>query len=317
MNVVKFPIVCFCTLSWSLSSIADLTAEAFVNLLETRFTNGESAASIHASFATNGLYSFQEIMPICYSYTADTNNIPESIERYRRKIGFLEALRPKGPVIVSSNLLDRTRNRLWREEEILIQAIGERVAANPDDDYWMNLYPKATQMWSGPESIVFALNLSERFVKNELDFVVNVMNNRLVRFAFDEILNLGNYPITRPELYAELSTNRQYNADAMFRYCLTERADFATNNIAIAEKQIWRNNFVLEIVRHSCNLHTNAANRALDATYTDKLAAIRAHYDAIPEPHLGMAGAELDEWRNRLAATIAAYTNGVSPFAAH
>ena len=100
------------------------------------------------------------------------------------------------------------------------------------------------------------------------------------------------------------------------RYCLAEKSDFATNNIAIAEKQIWRNNFVLEIVGHSCNLHTNAANEALDATYMDKLAATRAHYDAIPEPHLGMVGSELDEWRARLAATIHAYTNGISPFAA-
>ena len=100
----------------------------------------------------------------------------------------------------------------------------------------------------------------------------------------------------------------------MFKYCLTEKSDFATNNIAIAEKQIWRNNFVLDIVGHSCNLHTNETNRALNTAYTNRLAILRAYYDAIPEPHLGMTGAELDEWRARLGNTIDAYTGGISPF---
>ena len=174
------------------------------------------------------------------------------------------------------------------------------------------------RFYNAPADSAFTLHETEVRIKNIYDYFSRTMSY-MPQNSYGQILNLDNYTniFTRAELYAELSTNRQYNADAMFQYCLAERADFATNNIAIAEKQIWRNNFVLEIVRHSCNLHTNAANRALDATYTDKLAAIRAHYDAIPEPHLGMAGAELDEWRDRLAATIAAYTNGVSPFAAH
>ena len=133
---------------------------------------------------------------------------------------------------------------------------------------------------------------------------------------FQYLLNLDNYTniFSRAELYAELSTNTQYNADAMFKCCLAEKSVFDTNNIAIAEKQIWRNNFVIEITTRSCNLLTNAANRALNDAYTNRLAMIRAHYDAIPEPHLGMSGAELDEWRNRLGNTIDAYTGNISPF---
>lgn len=136
------------------------------------------------------------------------------------------------------------------------------------------------------------------------------------RGVYDYVLNLDNYTdvFSRTDLYAELSTNKQYNADAMFKYCLTEKSDFATNNIAIAEKQVWRNNFVLEIVRHSCNLHTNEANCVLDTAYTNRLALIRAHYDAMPGPHLGMTGTELEEWRTRLRNTIRAYTDEISPF---
>ena len=135
-------------------------------------------------------------------------------------------------------------------------------------------------------------------------------------YAFDYILHVDSYAevFSHDDLCAELSTNTQFNADAMFKYCLTEKSIFATNNIAIAEKQVWRNNYVLEIVTHSCNLHTNEANRALDTAYTNRLAILRAHYEAIQEPHLGMTGAELDEWRARLGNTIDAYVESISPF---
>ncbi len=287
---------------------------AYVDYLENRFSNGESSSSIRARFETNELYTFYEVLPYCYSFSVDTNNLPQSVQRFKTKIAFLESVRPHGPVFVSSNTLSVTSDHLLREEHLLISAINERFAASNFDSYWNNLYPPATQMWSAPASSAFALTLSQRLASNEREFAEHILRSHRREFSYNEILNIDNYPVTRFGLYAELSTNTQYNADAMFKYCLTEKSDFATNNIAIAEKQVWRNNFVLEIVRHSCNLHTNEANRVLDTAYTNRLAILRAHYEAIQEPHLGMTGAELDEWCARLGNTIDAYINGISPF---
>ena len=287
---------------------------AYVACLEDRFSNGESSSSIRASFETNELYTFYEVLPYCYSFSVDTNDLAQSVERYKAKVAFLESIRPHGPVFVSSNTLSMTSDHLLRQEHLLISAINERFAASNYDSYWNNLYPPATQMWSAPVSSVFALTPSQRLAPNERGFAENVLCSHRREFPYNEILNIDNYPVARSGLYAEISTNAQYNADAMFRYCLTEKSDFATNNIAIAEKQVWRNNFVLEIVTHSCNLHTNEANRALDTAYTNRLAILRAHYEAIPEPHLEMTSAELNEWRTRLGNTIDAYINGISPF---
>ena len=310
--VATLSIFVFCDI---LVGETNCSVSAYVDYLENRFSNGESSSSIRASFETNELYTFYEVLPYCYTFSVDTNDLPQSVERFKAKVAFLESLRPHGPVFVSSNTLSLTSEHLLREEHLLISAINERFAASNFDSYWNNLYPPATQMWSAPASSVFALTPSQRLASNEREFAEHILRSHRREFHYNEILNINNYPVTRFGLYAELSTNAQFNADAMFKYCLTEKSDFATNNIAIAEKQIWRNNFVLDIVRHSCNLHTNETNRALNTAYTNRLAILRAYYEAIPEPHLGMIGAELAEWRARLGNTINAYTNGITPFA--
>ena len=294
------------------------TAEEYAHSLEARFLNGESITSIKASFDTNALYSIYEILPYCYDYSVDTNDLDESVARYKMKEVFLDYITRPGPLFISSNLMSSTGNKLWRDEQLLMRQIRLKCREEPDNAHWKEVYPKATS----PYSRLFRPPSTEshRIVKSAKDFVRFVAITGATSFLYAaayahmEILNLENYPISRAELYAELSTNVQYNADAMFKYCLTEKSDFATNNIAIAEKQIWRNNFVLEIVTHSCNLHTNEANRALDTAYTNRLAILRAHYEAIPEPHLGMTGVELAEWRTRLGNSIDAYINGISPF---
>ncbi len=297
------------------------TAEEYAHALEARFFAGESAASISSSFETNLLFTVNEILPYCYGFTADTNNLEQTIERYKEKLRFIDSLLPKYWFLthMSSNTWQATVGHLEREEAVIQGAVLGRFEENPTPEtyhYWKSRYP---QSMIGPYSIMannaICIKKAIECVKNPKSYLHDI-SRFPSHLGFDRFLNLDSYTdvFSRADLYAELSTNAQYNADAMFRYCLAERSDFATNNIAIAEKQIWRNNFVLEIVGHSCNLHTNAANRALDTAYTNKLAAIRAHYDAIPEPHLGMAGAELDEWRSRLGATIDAYTNAISPF---
>ena len=293
------------------------TAEEYAHALEAQFTNGASAASIRARFETNELYSIYEILPFCYDYAVDTNDLEESVSRYQAKIAFIEAIMPKGLIEVSSNVIERTSVQLNKEYWKLRRSIRERYEENPTPEnraYWEGVYPMAFAfLYSGPAEKAFTIHDARAYTKNVRDYFHGTMSYR-PRNSYGNILNFDSYPITREELYAELSTNAQYNADAMFKYCLTEKSDFATNNIAIAEKQIWRNNFVLDIVRHSCNLHTNETNRALNIAYTNRLAILRAYYDAIPEPHLGMTGAELDEWRARLGNTIDAYTNGISPF---
>ena len=298
------------------------TAEEYAHSLEMRFTNGESAASIRISFETNELFTIHEIMPYCYDYTLDTNDLEDSIARYRVKIKFLDAILAKDFVEVSSNVFYQTSARLWYASKQLASCIRAKYNENPSPgayEHWRALSPDLFPN-TGRHGLVvdraFHIRYTEMRTKDVKGFVLRTSNLWPVHM-FQTFLNLDSYTniFTRADLYSELSTNAQYNADAMFKYCLTEKSNFATNNIAIAEKQIWRNNFVLEIVKHSCNLHTNAANRALDTTYTNRLAILRAHYDAIPEPHLGMTGAELDEWRTRLGNTIDAYTNEITPFA--
>ena len=293
------------------------TAEEYAHSLEEQFTNGVSAASIRSNFETNGLYTIYEILPYCYDYTVETNDLEGSVSRYQEKMAFIEAILPRGLVEVSSNVIEKTSVRLNKEYWKLIRSIRARYEANPTPEnraYWEGIYPRAfVFLYSGPAEKAFTVHDTRMHTKTIQDFFQRTMSYK-PRNSYSNMLNFDNYPITRPELYAELSTNAQYNADAMFKYCLTEKSDFATNNIAIAEKQIWRNNFVLEIVKHSCNLHTNEANRALNTAYTNRLAVIRAHYDAIPEPHLGMSVAELNEWRTRLGNTVDTYINGISPF---
>ncbi len=293
------------------------TAEEYAHSLEAQFTNGVSAASIRANFETNGLYTIYEILPYCYDYAVETNDLEGSVSRYQKKIEFMEAIMPRGLIEVSSNVIERTSLRLNNEYRKLTRSVRERYEANPTPEnraYWEGIYPRAFAfLYSGPAEKAFTVYDTRMHTKTIQDFFQRTMSYR-PRNSYGNILNFDSYPITREELYAELSTNAQYNADAMFKYCLTEKSDFATNNIAIAEKQIWRNNFVLDIVRHSCNLHTNETNRALNIAYTNRLAILRAYYEAIPEPHLGMIGAELDEWRTRLGNIIDAYTNGISPF---
>lgn len=289
---------------------------SYVDTLEARFLNGESPDSIRESFATNGLYSFYELLPYCYAFPISTNDIAVRVERYKSKLAFLESIRPRDPIFVSSNMLALTRDALVHEEDSLIRFIIEQYVSSNYDTYWIDIYPKATQMWSAPVSGAFALTHARKVAKNGQEYAEKVLGSHNKRFSYAEMLNIDNYcdAFSRDELYSELSTNSQFNADAMFKYCVTEKSDFETNNIAIAEKQIWRNNFVLEIVTRSCNLHTNEKNRAYNDAYTNRLVQIRAHYDAIPEPHLGMTGTELEEWRTRLRNTIRAYTDEISPF---
>ncbi len=295
------------------------TAEEYAHSLELRFTNGESAASIRASFATNGIFSFCEIMPYCYDYCIDTNDLAGSVSRYKAKHEFIGSLLPDGPIEVSSNIYAITVNRLKREEMRLSECIYDFYSQTPSPDcyaYWNSIWPKAfSGLRSGPPAKGFRIAVTHVLTKDMNTFFRRIMLPQ-PRGVYDYVLNLDNYTdvFSRADLYAELSSNKQYNADAMFKYCLTEKSDFATNNIAIAEKQIWRNNFVLDIVTHSCNLHTNDKNRAYNAAYTNKLTEILAHYETISEPHLGMAGVELNEWRTRLRDSIRAYVESINPF---
>lgn len=297
------------------------TAQEYALALEARFVAGESAESISKAVETNLLFTVNEILPYCYDFVADTNNLEQTIERYKEKLRFIDSLLPKYWFMIhmTSNTWETTVGQLEREEAVIQRAILDRFNENPTTEsyyYWKSRFPQSI---IGPYSIlgnrgecikqaIECMNSPGAYLRDTSRFPH--------RFGFDRLLNLDSYAdvFSRIDLFAELSTNAQFNADAMFKYCLTEKSDFATNNIAIAEKQIWRNNFVLDIVRHSCNLHTNETNRALNIAYTNRLAILRAYYDAIPEPHLGMTGAELDEWRARLGNTIDAYTNGISPF---
>ena len=316
--------VCVLFALFGVSAIASAipTAEEYANSLEMRFANGEAAASIRSSFETNELFTIHEIIPYCYDYTLNTNDLEVAIARYRAKIKFLDAILADDFVEVSSNVFYQTNARLWRTSKQLASCIRKKYNENPTAEayeYWHALAPDLFPN-TGRHGLIadkaFYLRYAEMRTKDARGFAQRAASLYQPTHIFQYLLNLDIYTniFSRAELYAELSTNTQYNADAMFKYCLTDKSDFATNNIAIAEKQIWRNNFVLEITTHSCNLHTNAANRALNDAYTNRLAIIRAHYDAIPEPHLGMSGAELDEWRNRLGNTIDAYTGNISPF---
>ncbi len=295
------------------------TAEEYAHSLEMRFTNGESAASIRMSFETNELYAIYDILPYCYDYAVDTNDLEGAVSRYQAKLAFIKAIMPEEYFEVSSSVIAQTAVRLNMEHAKLRRCIRMRYEDNPTPEnyaYWKGVYPRAfVLMYSGPAEVAIALHEARVFTKDLESFFRRFMFHKPCN-SFRHVLNLDSYSdvFSRADLYAELATNIQYNADDMFKYCLTENSDFATNNIAIAEKQIWRNNFVLEIVTHSCNLHTNEKNRAFNAAYTNKLADVLALYDAIPEPHLGMAGEELRGWKNRLRNTIHAYVDAINPF---
>ena len=311
---------CVCSLLFATIARAVVpTAEEYAHSLESSFTNGVSAGSVRESFVTNGIYTIYDVLPFCYDFTVDTNDLEGSVSRYKAKLAFIETIMPQGYFEFPSNIIERTSKKLSREHGKMVRSIRARIADNPTPEakeHWSLIYPRAVSgAHSGRADIALALRDTRLFTRTLDSFITRFMFIR-PQYSFNYVLNIDIYTniFSRAELYAELSTNTQYNADAMFKYCLTEKSVFATNNIAIAEKQIWRNNFVLEITTHSCNLHTNAANRALNDAYTNRLAMIRAHYDAIPEPHLGMSGAELDEWRNRLGNTIDAYTGNISPF---
>ena len=85
------------------------TAEEYAHSLEAQFSNGVSAASIRAIFETNGLYTIYEILPYCYDYAVETNDLEGSVSRYQEKIAFIEAIMPRGLIEVSSNVIEHIR----------------------------------------------------------------------------------------------------------------------------------------------------------------------------------------------------------------
>ncbi len=296
------------------------TAEEYAHSLEMRFTNGESATSIRASFETNGLFTIHEIIPYCFDYTLDTNDLESSAVRYGTKIRFLDALLGRDFIEVSSNVFDQTTARLWDTSKRLALCIRMKYEENPttaEYEHWRSLAPDLfpnTGRYGFVRERAFLIRETRMHAKDAHGFVQRISGYWMPCHQYSPLLNVEDQVFPRADLYAELSTNTQFNANAMFKYCLTDKGDFETNNIAIAEKQVWRNDFVLEIVARSCNLSTNAANRAHDADYTNRLAVLRAHYDALPAPRLGMSEAELAEWRSRLGGTIDAYIRDISPF---
>lgn len=298
------------------------TAAEYVQELEGRFLTGAAVEEIRNSFETNRLFAIYEILPYCYEFSVDTNNIESTIGRYLRKLEFIESLLTQYSSLVhlSSNIWESSVGQLENQEMMMQREILRRYEENPTDaafNYWKGLYPRAIiGHYSGPVSRALIIRPTPPYLQSSIGYVGSI--NRLSKtHSFNRFLNLGNYDISRADLYAELSTNATFNADAMFRYCLTERADFPTNSIAIAEKEIWRNNFVLEIVAHSCNLHTNDANRALDAAYTNQLATLRGYYEALPADATDIFGTNRVEWLQQLGSTIDAYTQGISPFFEH
>lgn len=294
-------------------SATNSPAAQYATILEGRFLAGEAAASIRSSFETNKLFSLYEILPYCYEFTADTNNLISSVEAYERKLLFLKALWQPNQVYLSSNVIEKTIAKLLNERTKMYVAAKRIYNGGTGQTNQLEVAERIMQLTLGFQNPLLMMMPTQRFVQRPHDYVAKVMGRR-IPFAFTEILNLGNYDIHRSDLYAELSTNASFNADAMFRYCLTDRADFPTNDIAIAEKEIWRNNFVLEIVTHSCNLHTNEANRAHDAAYTNLLATLLSHYESLSADATDIFGTNRVEWLQQLGATIDAYTQGISPF---
>lgn len=297
------------------------TVQEYVHSLEYCFSNGASAASIKANVATNGLYSFSEILPFCYNFTADINDLEASILAYKQKIKFIEAVLPRYSnfIHLSTNDWNSALGHLDAEEEKIQRAILARYEANPTEEslnYLKQLYPMSIiGMYSIPVSPALDIRASTSFAKTPSVFVAK-LSRASMPIEYEMLGNVSSYNFSRESLYAELSTNTRFRAAELFRYCIVDKGDFATNNIAIAEKQVWRNNFVLELVAHSCNLHTNEANRVLDSDYRGKLGTLCDHYALIPADSLGMTGNEKAEWLARLQATINAYTNVISPFGA-
>ncbi len=109
------------------------TAEEYDHALEARFFAGESAASISSSFETNLLFTVNEILPYCYGFTADTNNLEQTIERYKEKLRFIDSLLPKYWFLthMSSNTWQATVGHLEREEAVIQGAVLGRFEENP------------------------------------------------------------------------------------------------------------------------------------------------------------------------------------------
>ena len=309
--VLLCAIISLCSTAWAFYVP---TAEDYAHSLESRFLAGESADSIRSSFETNGVFSFYEIMPYCYEFTADTNNLSNSLQDFRRKEAFIVALLPNPLPEVSSATYEQTAGRFEAEMRKLGTALQNKRQEEPDNPMWRVYLRGGTGMWSGPVEPALLLMPSNLHTKNERDFVSRYIGAKFYAYSYREILSLSNYEVTREGLYAELSTNTQCRADEMFRYVLTDKADFPTNNAAIAEKQMWRNNFVLEIIGKSCNLHADEANRALDTAYTNALASVIAAYAATAPEGLDMTQEEKAEWIGRLQSEADRYRLEVSPF---
>lgn len=296
-----------------------LTAEEYARILETRFEAGESPESIAKSFETNRLFDTYELLPFCYDFSVDTTNLEHTINRYQEKLQFIDSLlTPYSTLIhLPSNIWKSSVGQLLEKETIIQHEILRRYEESPTTEnliYWKSLYPQAMiGHYSGPVNRSLCISPAAFPLRHSKGFVDSI-NQLSCTHRYERVLHFDNCDVPRSELYAELSTNTKFKADSIFQYCLTERADFPTNDIEVAEKEVWRNNFVLEIVTRSCNFHTNEANRALDTAYTNRLSALRRHYEELPAEATEIFGTNRVEWLQKLGGTIDEYILETRPF---
>lgn len=290
------------------------TAEQYAHVLENRFLNGESAESIRVSFETNGIFTAYDVLPYCYMFEPDTNNLDAAINAFEKKVSFLRCVYSRNHRFMSQDFFDEVL-RPFEGKIASIRSWAFRYACLHDGD------PSAT-------------NLNTRMYLAELDYVRNVdgfinakekigtprkyvesflHNNTAFEGRSHELANFAAYGIPLEDIFAELSTNRNVKANENFRHAMYQEISFPSNNILAAERIIRRKNNVLRLIASSCMLKTNWANRALSATYCSNLTNVYNNYVAASPQSLGLTPEEKEEWLENLREAIEIYTKS-SPF---
>lgn len=290
------------------------TAEEYAHSLEERFLEGEPAVSIRECFMTNGAFTAYDILPYCYMFEPDTNDLEVAISAFEKKVAFLQCIYSRDyrfmPQAFFTNVLypfegklADLRHRTFRYARI---NVGSLLATNLNARLSLAEYAYI-------RNVDGFINASEK-LGHPRKYVDSFLHNNT---SFDgrsrELANFAAYGIPFEELVAELSTNRSVRANENFRHAISQGSGFSTNNILSAVCNIRRKNNALKIIVQSCMLKTNETNRALSTMYSSTLTNVYDHYEAAPPSALGLSQEEKEEWLGNLREAIEIYTSS-TPF---
>ncbi len=289
--------------------LAVSTPEEYAHLLEARFHAGESAASIRTSFMTNGIFTAYDILPYCYIFDPDTNDLAAAVSCFEKKVEFLQSVYSRDHRFMPQNFFDEVLGPFESKISDLRRVVFRYARINTGIPIATNLSTRLSLAeYAYIRNANGFINARERFGHPRKYVDCFLHNNTAFKGRERELANYQAYGIAFDDLVAELSTNRTVKANENFRHAITEDVSFATDNLLAAERNIRRKNNVLKIITLSCMFKTNELNRSLSYTYCSSLTNLYAQYEDRSPESLNLTIEDKTNLMRQLREAIEIYT---------